>query len=455
MFNQMTIALILFAAAYVLLLALPNWRHWVALASAALLTAHLAAHRGALVLVSHDRTLLNALCNRILCLEDGKITDFPGTYDAWQEEQARRREYRRFEYEQYRAEAARLKAAAQKKAEWAASVRKAPKRMGNSEARLHTREYTNAVLRQSHEKRVLQNRLDQLEVKERPRDLPDIRMRLGAGSPVAARTILEARVKWLRAGDKPLLSAARFELPTGSRTALMGENGCGKTTLLRVLRGAADPEVDFRGQVRLNPGAKLGWFDQDHARTLDFDRTVLENVMADADRTESDCRTVLARLNLGADDVFKPVGALSGGERAKAALAKLLLGNANLILLDEPTNHLDVFALEALEALLADYGGTALFVSHDRAFVAAVATRVLKMENGRLLTHEGTLADMEARAAADRGAEARGLEIMALEMRLADLAARMSAPRKGDRPEALTAEYDALAAQLRAMKGGR
>ena len=418
------------------------------------LTKHLAAHRGALVLVSHDRALLEALCNRILHLEDGRLTDFPGGYAAYQEELRNRRERQQFEYDQYRAERARLKAAAQKKAEWASSVKKAPKRMGNSEARLHTREYTNAVLRQSHERRVLQNRIERLEVKERPRDLPDIRMGLGVRHPVAARTILEARVKALRAGDKPLLANARFELPTGSRTALMGENGCGKTTLMRVLRDAAGPEVEFRGSIRLNPGARLGWFDQDHAQTLDYGRTALENAMADSDLPEADCRTVLARLNLRGDDVFKPTGVLSGGERAKVALAKLLLGDANLLLLDEPTNHLDVFALEALETLLAGYGGTVLFVSHDRAFVGATATRVLCLENGGVRTHEGALADMEAEAARDRGEEARRLEITAMEMRLANLAARMSAPRKGDRPEDLGADYDALAARLREIKRG-
>ena len=119
----------------------------------------LESHAGALVLVSHDRALLRALCNRVLCLEGGALTDFPGGYDDWQAEQARRRARQQFEYDKYRGEQARLKASAQKKAEWAASVKKAPKRMGNSEARLHTHEYTNAVLRQSHAKKVLEKRL--------------------------------------------------------------------------------------------------------------------------------------------------------------------------------------------------------------------------------------------------------------------------------------------------------
>ena len=414
------------------------------------LTERLAAHDGALLLVSHDRSLLNRLCTRIWHLEDGRIADYPGNYASYQAQFERRRERQQFEYDQYRAEARRLRAAAQQRAEWASSVKKAPKRMGNSEARLHTREYTNSVLTQSHAKQKLQARLERLEKKERPRDLPDIRMALGAASPIAARTALTAHIESLRAGEGQLLRDARFTLPTGSRTALLGPNGCGKTTLLRALRGETD--VEWRGDIRFNPGARLGWFDQDHARALALERTALENVRDASALPEADCRTILARLNLRGDDVFKPAGVLSGGERAKVALARLLAGDYNLLILDEPTNHLDLFTLQTLEALLARYGGTLLFVSHDRAFVQAVATRLLRFEGRSLVPFEGTLARMEAEQARDRSAEQKQLEITALQMRMAALAARMAKPKKGDRPEALTAEYDALSEQLRALK---
>ena len=412
----------------------------------------LAQRGGALVLVSHDRSLLNALCDRVLHLEDGRLTDFPGSYDDYQRELARRRERQQFEYDQYRAERSRLKAMAQKKAEWATSVKKAPKRMGNSEARLHTHAYTNAVLRQSAAKRIVQDRMERLEVKERPRDLPDIRMALGVAHPIEAKTALTARCKSMQAGGRTLLSGADITLPTGSRTALMGENGSGKTTLLRALRGNPSPGTRYDGAVRFNPGARVGWFDQDHARGLDFDATALENAMASSTLPESIARTVLARLNLRGDAVFKPVRVLSGGERAKIALAKLLLSDSNVRVLDEPTNHLDLFTMEALEELLSGYGGTLLFVSHDRAFVSKVATRILTLEGGRLTAFEGTLSAMEEEAGRDRRAEALALEVSALQMRMAALAGRMSAPRKGDHPEQLSAEYDALAARLRELK---
>ena len=417
------------------------------------LRQRLAEHPGALILVSHDRALLNDLCGRIWQLEDGSITDFPGGYDAWQAEQERRRARQQFEYDQYRAEQSRLKAAIQQKAEWAASVKKAPKRMGNSEARLHTHEYTNSVLRQSSAKRKLEGRLDRLEVKERPRDLPVIRMALGTSRPISARTALTARCEALTAGNRTLLADAGLTLPTGSRTALLGDNGCGKTTLLRALRGEPGIGTRFLGDIRLNPGARLGWFDQDHERTLDLNATALENAMADTSLPQSDVRTVLARLNLRGDNVFKPVRVLSGGERAKLALAKLLVSDRNILILDEPTNHLDLFAMRALEELLSGYGGTLLFVSHDRAFIRAVATRVLTLRDSQLTAFEGSLDQMEAERNRDRAAENRQLQISAMEMRLAALAARMSAPKKGDKPEALNEAYEKLAGQLREIKG--
>ena len=418
------------------------------------LRRHLEAYRGALLLVSHDRALLAALCARILYLEAGKLTDFPGGYDDWQQEQERRRARQQFEYDRYRAEQSRLKAAAQQKAEWAASVKKAPKRMGNSEARLHTREYTNAVLAQSHAKRTMEKRMERLERVDRPRDLPEVRMALGAFRPIQARVALSASCKCLQAGGRTLLTGASLELPTGSRTVLTGNNGSGKSTLLRALRGDVPPGVFLKGSVKPNPGAKPGWFDQDHGRSLDLDATVLENAMADSTAPQATARTVLARLCLRGDSVFKPARVLSGGERAKLALAKLLLSDANLLLLDEPTNHLDLFAMRALEELLAGYGGTLLFVSHDRAFASAVATRVLSIENGRLSAFEGTPEQLQREAARDRDAEALALKISAVQMRMAALAARMAQPRRGDHPEQLTAEYDALAAELRALKNG-
>ena len=428
---------------------------------AAQLRRELEAYDGAMVLVSHDRSLLDALCTKIWHLEDGKITEFPGNYTDYRAELERRRAFQQFEYEQYRGEQARLRASIQGNRERAGQMKKAPTRMGNSEARLHKME-TRQISEQLHKaRRQLESRLSHMEVKERPREDAAVRMELGASRPVAAKAALEVRGLRLRAGEKSLLAGAALTLPTGTRTALVGPNGCGKTTLMRALAGRAagdgrllvgEAEGSSDRAIRFNPAVRVGWFDQSHQSTLDPGRSALENVMRQSAHAESDVRTVLARLNLRGDDVFKPVGVLSGGERGRVALAKLLLSEANLLLLDEPTNHLDVFALEALQEMLSGYRGTLLFVSHDAAFSEAVATRFARFEGEKLVSFEETQARQAEREQRDRAAEQAQLEISVLQMRMADLAARMSAPRRGDSPEKLNAEYQALAEQVRALK---
>ena len=417
-----------------------------------LLRRKLSGFPGAVLMVSHDRALLREICTRIWYLEDGKVTDFPGGYDAFMEERTRQRERAAFEYDQYRSEQKRLKEAAQRMTEWASQVKKAPTRMGNSEARLHTHEWTNAVLGLSSAKRKIQNRMEHLEVKEKPRALPEIRMKLGVTHPVEAKNALEFRCAFLQAGGKALLRDTGFVLPTGSRTALIGPNGCGKTTLLRVLTGQAGDDVQFRGNARFNPAVRTGWFDQHHESTLNLNGSVLENIMRESVHPEHFARTVMACLGIRGDDVFKTLNLLSGGERAKTALGKLLLMDCNVLLLDEPTNHLDLFTMEELERLLANYGGTLLFVSHDEEFIRKTATRIVRFEDGRLKTFEGGWEEMNAPRKQDRSEDDRKLEISRLEMQMAVISARLSAPKKGDRPDLLQEEYLRLADEVRKLK---
>ncbi|MGI6172637.1 MAG: ribosomal protection-like ABC-F family protein [Christensenellales bacterium] len=413
-----------------------------------LLEKALSDYDGALVLVSHDRALLDGLCNKIAELEDGKIALYPGNYTAYRAEKERRREFARFEYDQYRSEQARLRASIQGSKEAASRVR-LPKRMGNSEARLHRRSATEVEESLHRSRKVLTSRLERLEKKERPREDPSIRMRLGAFTSVAAKTAIEVRGMTIRFPERgTLLENAGMKLATGKTTALLGENGCGKTTLLRRI-------LDRDPRVRISPGVKIGFFGQDSDTTLDFSKTALENALADAVVSESEVRTVLARLNLRGDNVFKRTSVLSGGERAKIALARLFVSDINCLILDEPTNHLDLFALEALQEVLAQYAGTILLVSHDRRFVEGTADRLVFFENRQLSTFEGTMREYESRLSrGDRDAEEIKMQIMSLEMRMADAAARMSRPKKGDSPEKLLEEYDEIAQRLRALKEG-
>ena len=417
-----------------------------------LLRKTLAGFQGAILLISHDRMLLRKLCNRIWYLRDGTILDFPGGYDDFIVERDRRMERETFEYEQYKAERKRLKESAQRMAERASQVKKAPGRMGNSEARLHKREWTDSVLQLSHAKRTIQNRLEHLEVKEKPKALPEIRMKLGITRPVKAKTVLECACGRLQVGESELLRDTGFVLPTGSRTALIGPNGCGKTTLLHAILDQTGAEVHFQGKARWNPAVQIGWFDQHHEQTMDRQKSVLENIMETSVYPEHFARTVMACLGMRGEAVFKPLNLLSGGEKAKTALGRLLLMDCNTLLLDEPTNHLDLFTMEELEKLLASYGGTILFVSHDEEFIRKTATRIIRFEDGQLVTSEGGWDEMKKPVQTDGTAEDRGLEISRLEMRMAVLSARMARPAKGDRPEQLQQEYLELVRQIHELK---
>ena len=420
-----------------------------------LLRKALTGFQGAILLISHDRALLKKLCNRIWYLRDGTILDFPGGYDDFIVERDRRMARETFEYEQYKAERKRLKESAQRMAERASQVKKAPGRMGNSEARLHKREWTDSVLQLSHAKRTIQNRMDHLEVKEKPKALPEIRMKLGVTHPVEAKTVLECTCGRMQAGTSELLRDTGFILPTGSRTALIGPNGCGKTTLLRKLMGQDGPGIFLQGKVRWNPAVRIGWFDQHHEQTMDRRKSVLENIMESSVYPEHFARTVMACLGLRGEAVFKPLSLLSGGEKAKTALGRLLLMDCNTLLLDEPTNHLDLFTMEELEKLLASYGGTILFVSHDEEFTRKTATRIIRFEDGKLVTTEGGWDEMKKPVQTERTDADKSLEISRLEMRMAVLSARMARPEKGDHPDQLQQEYLELARKTQELKSER
>ncbi|MDO4739717.1 MAG: ABC-F family ATP-binding cassette domain-containing protein [Eubacteriales bacterium] len=409
------------------------------------LRQQLLAYPGALLLVSHDRALLDAVCTSIAELRDGALEIFPGNYAAYRAERERRMEFARFEYDAYRAEQARLRKVIQSKTEQASQVRRAPKRMGNSEARLHKRGATEIVEKIAKERKAIESRLNHLEKKERVREDPEIRMALGGASPVVSKTMLELRGFTMRIGGRALLQNASARVPTGSRTALLGKNGCGKTSLIRRILQGNDP------RIRLAPGAKIGYFGQEHAEALELERTALQNAMALSPFSESEARTVLARLGLKENELFKPAQLLSGGEKAKVALARLMLSEVNFLILDEPTNHLDIYTMEALEQLLCGYAGTLLFVSHDERFVSSLAGRLLLFEDGALRTFEGGSEQYRASLQADRAQEDAQLDRSVLEMRMAVLSARLAAPKKGDDPQALNEEYFELARRLREL----
>lgn len=348
------------------------------------LERELLAFRGAIVLVSHDRGLLDAFCGEIWELEEGALRVFPGNLSAWMAQKTRERDFARFQYDQYREEKKRMKESAQKMSERAAGMRRTPKGMSASEARLCGPKGA-AITAQAGVRakaRALRHRAEMLEEKERPRDLPEIRMALGCESPVTSHAAVRVDGLGVSFGGRVVLRGASFELTAGKRTVMLGGNGSGKTTILEAIAARAEG-------VKTAPDARVGSFTQ-NAESLDPRKTALENARSVSNLPESEVRTILARLGIKKNDVHKKTAVLSGGERVKVAFARLFASTLNVLLLDEPTNHVDIYTAEELLNLLLLWQGTLLIVTHDRRFAQKLAHRLLFVEDGEVRTFEGT-----------------------------------------------------------------
>ena len=342
------------------------------------------------VLISHDRSLLDALCTRILEIRDGKIRIFNGNYTFYRQQLEMERERADLEFQKYIDKKTALENAISNRKHRAKKMRKAPKRMGNSEARLHTRAANEKQEKLHDTANSLTTRLEKLEVKEKPRELPTIKLDFSLTNPPENRFVITCeKLSFSYGSNVPVFQDAGFSVYNGVKTALCGENGSGKTTLLNLI--AASHEG-----ISIVPKVRLGYFRQGFENLVP-EETVLKNVMRDSVQQETVARTILARLLIQGEAVHKRVEVLSGGEKIKVAFAKLFVSNANVLLLDEPTNYLDMQSIEALEAVLGDYEGTVLFVSHDRSFVNGVADRLLILQDRRIEAFDGKLEEYEAR----------------------------------------------------------
>jgi len=334
-----------------------------------------------LVLISHDRDLLDELCNKIIEVKNGKISFFEGNYSSYQEQKRMETEREWFEYEEYINTRARLENAVRDKQSKSKSMKKAPKRMGNSEARLHTRKAHEKQEKIDNSANSIKTRIEKLEIKEKPREVPEVKLDFSLTNPPKNKIIISCDNLSFSYGSNKIFDNTSFKVYNGIKTAIVGDNGTGKTTLLNLINNRDE-------QIYTVPKAVLGYFCQGF-ENLDYNKTILENVMLDSIQGESTARTILARMLIRRDDVYKKINVLSGGERIKVSFAKLFVSSANVLLIDEPTNYLDIASIEALQNMLCDYEGTVLFVSHDRAFVNAVADRLLVIEKKNLV--EGSL----------------------------------------------------------------
>jgi ATP-binding cassette subfamily F protein 3 len=337
--------------------------------------SYLQSFRGTLLFVSHDRALLNRLATITLHLSSGRLTPYKGNFDrflaqrearleqdlAAKDQLRRRREAMEHFVERFGAKATKA-TQAQSRVKMIAKIR-------DLEDEIPTEEAESSVFI----------------------DIPT--------PPPTARIVL--RIESGAIGyDRPLAAGIKLQVEKGAKVAIIGANGIGKSTLLRTIAGRLQP---IGGEFQLGQSVTYSYFAQEQTETLDPKKTVLQNLLSEGMLGEREARNLLGSFLFRGDDVKKTLSVLSGGEASRLGLACALARRAGLLLLDEPTNHLDMSSVESLAASLADWEGTAIFVSHDRTFIDGVATHVFAMlPDGRSMLFEGQLADY-ARLAAVAG----------------------------------------------------
>ncbi|WP_425804148.1 ribosomal protection-like ABC-F family protein [Desulfitobacterium sp. Sab5] len=404
-----------------------------------------AQYQGALVLISHDRSFLDKLCNKIIEVENGKIQIYNGSYSDYSDQKRLEREQAQFEYQQYVNEKKRLEGVIADTKQQVKSVRKAPKRMGNSEARLHKMGDQKAKANLDRSIKNVESRIEHLGVKEKPVKQEKIKLDFAESEKLHSRVILEGKGICKKFREKVLFEDAEFKIENEAKMALIGPNGCGKTTLLKMIM-AKD------ASIKIAPRAKIGYFSQDMC-SLNENLTVLENVMKSSIYPEAFVRSLLARLLFKGENVYKPARVLSGGERVKAAFAKILFQDINLLILDEPTNYMDINSLEVMEEALQRYDRTLLFVSHDRRFINSAADHIMTIENHKIRVFDGTYEEYlgSRDKSLDSDSEKIKERIFVLQHRLTQVVGRISMPSQNEDLEALDKEYHELLNELKRL----
>ncbi|MHB1796394.1 MAG: ABC-F family ATP-binding cassette domain-containing protein, partial [Acidobacteriaceae bacterium] len=327
------------------------------------LEGYLHAYPHAYILVSHDRFFLDIATDKIVELWNRRLYSYTGNYEKYLQQKAERQVQLEAAYRHQREHIEHLEA------------------------------FITRFRAQATKARQVQSRVKELERIERI-ELPPAETEIHftfPQPPASGRTVAEAQQIGKSYGAKQVFSGVQFTIERGERIALVGPNGAGKSTLIRLLAAMDEPTT---GQLRLGHNVVLQYFAQDQYKELDADARMLDDIGRSAPRIpQTELRSLLGCFLFSGDDVFKPLGVLSGGERNRYALARLLVSPANFLLLDEPTNHLDMRAKEVLLEAIRNFTGTVVFVSHDRAFIDALATRVFEIRDGVVHVYTGNYED--------------------------------------------------------------
>ncbi len=316
---------------------------------------------GAVLLVSHDRYFLDKIVTKVIDLERGKARMYLGNYTAYVEKKKMIREAEIKAYENQQAEIKHQEAVIEKLKQF------------NREKSIKRAESREKLL-------------SKVERLEQPEDLQNEMRLLFMPREASGNDVLIAKDLGKSFDGKRLFSHGTFSIQRGEHVAVIGDNGTGKTTLLKILNGLIQAD---EGEFRLGSKVKIAYYDQEHA-VLHMEKTLFDEIQDTyPDMNNTRVRNVLAAFLFTGDDVYKKVGDLSGGERGRVSLAKLMLSDANFLILDEPTNHLDIQGKEVLEEAIRNYEGTVLYVSHDRYFINQTATRILELFSNRFDNYIG------------------------------------------------------------------
>ena len=329
--------------------------------SIAWLETYLLNYQGAVLIVSHDRYFLNKVVTKVLEIELGELRTYMGNYSDYAAKKQQLREIRLKEYLNQQQEIKHQEAVIEKL------------RSFNREKSIKRAE--------SREKM-----LEKMQTIDKPIEVnTDIHLKLEP-SCVSGNDVLTVEHLSKAFPGQELFTDVNFEIKRGEHVAVIGDNGTGKTTLLKILNHVVSADS---GTYTLGSNVKIGYYDQEH-HVLHMEKNIFDEISDDYPTlTNTEIRNVLAAFLFTGDDVFKQISSLSGGERGRVSLAKLMLSEANFLILDEPTNHLDIASKEILENALNDYTGTVLYVSHDRYFINQTATRILDLVNHTFVNYIG------------------------------------------------------------------
>ena len=319
------------------------------------LESFLAGYKKTVMIISHDRYFLDRTTNKTLHIQHGRARLYNGSYSACKKQQEEECAALEKRYKEQQKEIARIQA--------------------NIEFQRRCNREHNFVTIRSKEKQLA--RMEKVELA--PKAPKDIRMSF-ALEEMSANDVVEAKNLSFSYGDKVLIRDLSFLVRRYERVMFLGPNGCGKSTLMKIINSLLVPNA---GSVTLGYNIKIGYYDQEN-RGLSLNKTVFEEMRDEyPDKKDVELRSALALFLFGAEDIDKPISTLSGGERARLTLAKLILKKVNLLIMDEPTNHLDIGSCDALENALLAFEGTIIAVSHDRYFINRIATRIIELDPDR------------------------------------------------------------------------